>query len=210
MTAQPHGRGLVPGLRSRHPLGAQLPGVYAADGDDRRENAFLQQFTGALDEVLAPVLCALDNLAAYFDPRLAPPDFLAYLAQWVGASTGPELPPDRLRAAVAYAAPLHAVRGTRAGLAAQVRLAFGAEPEIEESGGARWSARPQAPLPGSPEPRLLVRLRVADPAAVDLRALRELVAANRPAHLPFTVEVVRAAGPATAGEASGEGHDDDV
>ncbi|MFE2410254.1 phage tail protein [Kitasatospora sp. NPDC059408] len=207
MPTRSHGRGPVPDLPSRHPLGAQLPGVYADDGDGAGENLFLQRFTGALDEVLAPVLCTLDNLAAYFDPRLAPPDFLAYLAQWVGAPSGPDLPPERRRAAVVHAAALHAVRGTRAGLAAQLRLVFGVEPEIDESGGARWSARPDAALPGEAAPRLVVRLRVPDPAVVDLRAVRELVAANRPAHVPFTVEVV-AARPGRAGEE--DGHHDDV
>ncbi len=257
-TVQAGNRALLPGLGTRHPLGAQLPSVYAEDD-------FVQRFTAALDDILAPVLCTLDSLPAYFDPALAPADFLEYLAAWVGAPGdpdqaggadqvdgadqvggrdqvhdpdrpdgadqvggpdqvdgadqvggrdqvrdpdrpdgadqvgGPDQPSDRRRAVVARAAALHALRGTRAGLAAQLRLAFGAEPEIEESGAARWSARPGAPLPGRPEPRLLVRLRVADPAAVDPRAVRELVAANRPAHLPFEVEILPAAPDGTGG-----------
>jgi len=173
------GRAWLPGLGTRHPIGGQLPAVYAEDD-------FLQRFTAALDEVLAPVLCTLDNLPAYFDPELAPEDFLAYLARWVGAQQAAE----REREAVARAVQLHALRGTRAGLAAQLRLAFGVEPEIEESGGAAWSAVPGGPLPGTAVPGLLVRLRVADPASVDRRAVTALVSAGCPAHLVPHVEIV--------------------
>ncbi|GAA2751248.1 phage tail protein [Kitasatospora cinereorecta] len=183
------GRALIPGLASPHPIGAGLPAVY-------EENEFVHRFTAAFDEVLAPVLCTLDNLAAYFDPGLAPSDFVEYLAGWVGAE---RLAPNR-REAVAGAVGLHALRGTRAGLAAQLRLALGVEPEIEESGGAAWSTEPGGPLPGSAEPRLLVRLRVPDPAAVDRRALAELVRAVVPVHLAVRTEVV-----GTHGEGGGDG-----
>lgn len=165
-------RGLVPDLPSRHPLGAQLPAVYAEDD-------LAQRLTESLDEVLAPVLAVLDCLPAYFDPVLAPADFIALLGAWVGADG--EVP-----GAVAA----HALRGTRAGLAEQVRQVFGVIPEIEESGGATWSATPGTVLPGSGRPYLLVRLRVPDPAAVDTAALTVFVARERPVHLPFRVEVV--------------------
>ncbi|MEV6955709.1 phage tail protein [Streptomyces sp. NPDC051183] len=165
-------RRLVPGLPSRHPLGAALPAVYAEDD-------LAQRITESLDEVLAPVLAVLDSLPAYFDPRLAPADFVALLAAWVGAE-------GEVRKAVAG----HARRGTRAGLAEQVRQAFGTTPEIEESGATVWSATPDTPLPGSGRPHLLVRLRVPDPAAVDTAALTAFVARSRPVHLPFSVEVL--------------------
>jgi phage tail-like protein len=167
----------VPGLVSRYPLGLQLPGVYAEDD-------FLQRFTAGLDDVLAPVLHTLDNLPAYLDPALAPPDFVALLAAWLGAEQGGG------RSAAADAIGAHAIRGTRAGLAAEIRLAFDVDPEITESGAAAGSTTPGTPLPGSPRPHLTVRLRVPDPDAFDTRALTALVSRNRPAHLPFTVEVL--------------------
>lgn len=170
------GRRLVPGLVSRYPLGLQLPGVYADDD-------FVQRFTAGLDEVIAPVPGTLDNLPAYLDPALAPADFTALLAAWVGADGG-------RREEVAGAVRGHAVRGTRDGLAEEILLAFGVRPEIEESGGAVGSTTPGTPLPGSARPHLTVRLRVRDPAAVDTRALTALIARTRPAHLPFTVEVL--------------------
>ncbi|MER6615399.1 phage tail protein [Streptomyces xantholiticus] len=165
-------RRIVPGLPTRHPLGAQLPGVYADDD-------LVQRLTDALDEVVAPVLGVLDSLPAYFDPRLAPDDFLALLAAWVGAE-------GEVRGAV----PGHASRGTVKGLGEQIRRVFGVTPEIEESGGTVASATALTPLPGTPQPHLTVRLRVPDAEAVDEAALSALVARNRPVHLPFTVEVI--------------------
>ncbi|MCB5168499.1 phage tail protein [Streptomyces bambusae] len=168
-------RRLVPGLAGRYPLGGQLPAVYAED-----DNA--QRITEGLDEVLAPVLGVLDSLAAYFDPRLAPADFAALLAAWVGAESP---------AAVPGAVAGHAARGTAAGLAAAVGQAFGVLAEVYESGGSAWSATAGAPLPGSPDPSLTVRLHVPDPAAVDLPALDAFISRHRPAHLPYTVELAR-------------------
>ncbi|WP_370410045.1 phage tail protein [Streptomyces fradiae] len=175
-------RGTVPGLATPHPLGAALPAVYAEDD-------FGQRFVAGLDVVLAPLFHVLDSLEAYFSPWLAPADFVDYLAGWVGTElTGTE-PLALRRQAVASAVALHRVRGTRQGLAAAVRLAFGVDPEITESGGASWSARPLGPFPGAPAAGVHVVLRVADPAAVDPHRLRGVVAAARPAHLPFTVAV---------------------
>lgn len=75
-------RAAVPGLPSRHPIGEQLPALYAEDD-------FAQRFTAGLDTVLAPVFATLDSLPSYFDPRLAPADFLSWLASWVGGVDDP-------------------------------------------------------------------------------------------------------------------------
>ncbi|GAA0299536.1 phage tail protein [Streptomyces polychromogenes] len=176
------GRGSVDGLRSSAPLGAMLPAVFA-------EDELAQHFVAGLDEVLAPILNVLDCLDSYFTPALAPVDFTRWLGGWVGAETEGTEAEDRLRAAVSAAAHLHRVRGTRSGLAEAVRLAFGVEPEISESGGAEWSARPLGPVPGERRPRLHVTLRLPAPTAADEHRLDSLVAAARPAHMPYTVQV---------------------
>lgn len=175
-------RGSVDGLGSSAPIGMMLPAVFADDD-------LAQRFVGGLDDVLAPILNVLDCLDAYFDPALTPIDFAQWLSTWVGAETDGTEPEARLRAAVAAAAVLHRVRGTRRGLSEAVRLAFGAEPEITESGGATWSARPRGPVPGTPRPHLHVTLRLPDPTPADTHRLDTLVAAARPAHMPYTVTV---------------------
>lgn len=175
----PEGRRAVPGLANRYPLGRQLPAVYA-------EDAVIQGITAGLDDVLAPVLCTLDNLPAYLDPALAPADFATLLAAWVGADPEAGAGPE----AVAGAVGTHAVRGTCAGLAEEVRLAFGVAVEVDDGVRAVASTTPLTPLPAAAPPHLTVRVRTADPAAFDTRALTALVARNRPAHVPFTVEVL--------------------
>ncbi|MER7478363.1 phage tail protein [Streptomyces sp. NPDC126510] len=175
-------RGSVDGLGSSAPIGVMLPAVFADDD-------LAQRFVGGLDDVLAPILSVLDCLDTYFRPSLAPLDFAQWLGSWVGAETEGDEPEPLLRAAVAAAAYLHRIRGTRRGLSEAVRLAFGVEPEITESGGASWNARPLGPFPGDPRPRLHVHLRLPAPTPADRHRLDTLVSAARPAHMPCTVQV---------------------
>ena len=177
-------RGLIEGMESPHPLGATLPALFQEDG-------FAQRLTAALDEVMAPVFSTLDNLDAYFDPRLAPADFVAWLAAWVGLTLDENWPLARQRALIADAAGLYRWRGTAKGLAAHVALYTGTEPEVLDTGACEWSATPGAPVPGTAEPRVTVRLRVPDPAAIDQRRLERIVAAAKPAHVIHEIEVVQ-------------------
>jgi len=176
-------RRAVAELETSQPLDRQLPGLYAGD-------EFAGRFLAGLDAVLAPVLATLDCLPAYIDPRLAPADFLRWLAGWVAANIDPDWPVARQREAVGRAVALHRWRGTRHGLSEEISLACGVEPEIEDNGGVSWSASPGSPLPGSAEPALTVRLRVPDQQAGVVERVRAVVEANRPAHVPYRIEVV--------------------
>ncbi|RDG39345.1 phage tail protein [Streptomyces corynorhini] len=192
-----------------------LPAVFADDD-------LAQRFVAGIDEALAPLHNVLDCLDAYFTPSLAPADFTRWLGGWVGAETEgsdaagrTEGTADRdlteaplaapatghpqdteataaLRAAVTAAVRLHRIRGTRRGLSEAVRLAFGVEPEITESGAATWDARPLGPVPGEGRPRLHVTVRLPEPGPAAEHRLERLVAAARPAHMPYTVQVTAA------------------
>jgi phage tail-like protein len=187
-------RGHVNGLRSPHELGSSLPGLYV-------EDSFAQRFTSAFDEVLAPVHASLDNLDAYLDPWLAPEDFVDWLSEWVGAVVDQTWDSERRRASVAYAAELYRQRGTSRGLAAQVELVTGGSVEIVENGATAWTLDPTQALPGSAEQRLVVRVTVPDPKALDMGRLDRLVAAAKPAHVPHRIEVVASGGKAAKKEA---------
>jgi phage tail-like protein len=178
-------RAAVAGLPTPHPLIYQLPAVYL--GED-----FIQRFLGALDEVLAPVLLTVDNLPAHLDPRTAPEDFLAWMGGWVATDPAAGQSAGQRRAAVLGAVERHRRRGTRGGLAEAVRLEFGAEPEIEETGGTSWSetARSALPGPAGAPPRVTVRVRVADPDAAGAERLRRLVAGEVPAHVGYDTELL--------------------
>jgi phage tail-like protein len=177
-------RGLLPGMTTPFPLGTSLPGMYQDDD-------LVQRMCAGFDEVLAPVIADLDCLPAYLDPATAPLDVLHWLAGWVGVVLE-DVPPERRRNLVRWAATLHRRRGTVRGVRDMVAACFGVDPEVLESGAASWSDRTGAELPGGPEPFLLVRLRVPDPSTVDVRRLEAVVAAVAPAHVPQRVEVVAA------------------
>lgn len=176
-------RAIVPGLASPYSFGALLPAVY-------QEDEFAMRLMTAFDDVLAPCVSTIDNVERYFQPELAPPDFVEMLASWVGVELDETWSDQSRRALVAEAAALYQVRGTVAGLKRHVAIYAGVEPEIEESGGCAASQTSGGALPGSNRPFLLVRVRVADPDSVDTRRLSRLVASSKPAHLPHRVEVL--------------------
>lgn len=175
-------RAAIPGLPTPHPIGEQLPALYADD-------ALAQRFTAGLDTVLAPVFATLDNLPAYFDPRLAPADFVDWLATWVGVEPG-RMPEELRRTLVARAVELHRWRGTRRGLAERLRLCLGVRAEIVDGGGVTWSTTPGAELPPEPSGELLVRVRPAEGRPVDEREVLDLVTASCPVHLSCRVEIL--------------------
>jgi phage tail-like protein len=176
-------RAAVPGLPSRFPIGEQLPALYADDD-------FAQRFTVGLDTVLAPVFATLDSLSAYLDPRVAPTDFLAWLASWVGVADNPRWPVERRREAVVRAVDLYRWRGTRRGLAEGLRLALGVHTEITGDGGAAWSNTAGADLPPAPAAEILIRVWPGHEARVDPGQVHEIARAMCPVHTVCRVEVL--------------------
>jgi phage tail-like protein len=176
-------RGMIDDLDSAIPLALQLPAVY-------QEDEFTQRLMSAFDAALAPVLATLDDLPVYIDPRLAPDDFVAWLAGWVGAELEHATTPATRREVVATAVSLHRRRGTVGGIADVVRISTAGEVQVVESGGSRWARAPGSPLPGEVSATVRVRVTVDDPASIDARRLDALVAAVKPAHVVHTVEVV--------------------
>ncbi|MGW1133570.1 phage tail protein [Streptomyces griseoluteus] len=185
-------RAAIPGLPSRHPIGGQLPALYAEDD-------FAQRFTAGLDTVLAPVFSTLDNLPAYLDPRVAPADFVAWLASWVGGVDDPRWPLELRREATLRAMELHRWRGTRRGLTEALRLILGVRADVVGDGAAVWSGTPGGELPPAPDPEIVVRVWPGREATVEESRVHELVRALVPVHTRCRVEVLSAA-PSGSGE----------
>ncbi|MFD9701899.1 phage tail protein [Lentzea sp. NPDC059081] len=175
-------RSAVDDLVSPHPLGERMPAVYTDDD-------FTQRFTRALDEVLAPVFTVLDCFTAYLDPRIAPEDFVDWLAGWVALDLDESWSAAQRRELVARAVHLHRFRGTARGIAEHVRLLTGGRVDVVDSGGTATSAHAQGPLPGSAPAHALIRIRVADPDAVDRARITAAVRRMVPAHVATTIEV---------------------
>jgi phage tail-like protein len=179
------GRRALPGLRSAHGIWSALPSLY-------QEDEVAGRFLAGLDEVLAPVFCTLDNLEAYFDAQLTPVDFLEWLSGWVGVVLDESWPLERRRNLVAQAGELYLSKGTMWGLAALVALYTGVEPEVVDSGGAAWSPIPGGTLPGSPDYRVTIRLRIPKGSTVDRGRLERIIAAGKPAHVVHEIEMLDA------------------
>lgn len=176
-------RASVPGLPSPHPIGELLPALFADDD-------FAQRFTAGLDTVLAPVFATLDNLPAYFRPRLAPADFLDWLAGWVAVDLDPAWPQEVRRAVVGRAMELHRWRGTRRGLVERLRLVLGAGAEIADGGGVSWSTAPGVALPPAGDGEVVVRVWPLDGTELDAEQVQSVVRAGCPVHLTCRVEIL--------------------
>ena len=176
---------MLTGLFSPHPIGESLPAAY-------RDDFFVQQLCGGLDEVLAPIVVTLDSLPAYLDPGTAPDDVLGWIASWIGIVLDRNEPAQRQRDLIQQGIELLRWRGTARGVRDAVRVRFGYTPELVEPGGAQWSdSRADIPvLTGIPE--LVVRLGLPDPTAVDARRVEELVRLVKPAHISHRVELYAA------------------
>jgi phage tail-like protein len=176
-------RAAVPGLGTPYPLGTLLPAVY-------QEDPATMRWTEGLDDVLAPVISTLDCVGAYIDPMLAPDDFVHWLAGWFNAVVDENWPLRRQREAVARSVALYRQSGTVAGLRALIEVATGAAVEVTDSGGVAWSQQPNGPLPGREEPSVEVRVRAPADGPADLKAIDNLVAAAKPAHVAHRVGVI--------------------
>ncbi|WP_435768414.1 phage tail protein I [Nocardioides sp. SYSU DS0651] len=180
-------RRLVPGLLSPTPLAQRLPGVLQDDD-------LMVRFVSAFDDAYAPILGTLDSLSAYFDPALAPDDFLAWLATWVGVELDDAWDLPTRRRVIADAARLHRQRGTTEGIRAALEQGLGAEVTVADSGSCTWSQRPGGSAEGSGPPSVTVTISVADPKAVDTRRIEGLLEDVCPAHVVRHYSVMRASG----------------
>ena len=202
-------RGHIEGLPSPRPLGNEVPAAL-------QEDEFCQRLLGALDEVLAPLFLTLDCWDSYLDAKLAPDDFVDWLASWIGVDIDETWSLERRRRLIQDAVGLYRIRGTGFGLQAHIKLYADVTPAIEESGGCAWSQTANTPLPGSDDPHLTVRVRIDDPASINRTTVNRIVAASRPAHLPYELDIAvegatprpgarspETDGPATGGDGSG-------
>ena len=115
----------------RIPLRRYLPAVFGADP---AAADFTDRFTALYDTTLRSIERHLDRLPALFDPRSAPapldardatPDFLGWLADWIGVTLARDWPLPLRRRLLAQAATLYPLRGTREGLWRQLLLLLG-------------------------------------------------------------------------------------
>lgn len=69
----------------------------------------------------------------FYDPHVAPPEFLEWLSRWTAFSVDMDWPEEQRRALVKRAVDLYRIRGTKRGLALFLKLFTGHEPDIQEN-----------------------------------------------------------------------------
>jgi phage tail-like protein len=171
---------------------AYLPSPYEQD-------PFIRGFLRIIESILGPIEGTIDNLANYFDPRLAPAALLPWLASWVDIELDENWPLDRRRQLVAWAARLHRWRGTRRGLREYLRLYTGRTPLIVENfDGMRLDQDAQLGTTtriGRGVPRahcITVTVLANDPDTLNEGVLRRIIETQKPAGVGYTLEVQRA------------------
>jgi phage tail-like protein len=177
-------RTAIDGLDSPHPLARTLPGMYHGQ-------SFVRRLCFALDQVLAPVLCTLDNLPAYLDVGTTPEDMLPWLAAWSGMSLDPGQSRERQRALLQQAVMLHGIQGTPRGIETAVEAVFGLRAVLQETGATSWSTEADASLRGEPQQAFVLQVFAPEGQDVDEQRMDLVVAAVKPAHVVHRVQVVR-------------------
>ncbi len=174
-----------------------LPAVYS---DDELMGRFLMLF----ESFWAPVEQQVANVWDYFDPRLAPPELLRWLATWVSLRLDERWSVAKRRRLLRSAVALYRRRGTRQGLQQYLEIYTGAEPQIAESGGNNLQLGANARLgPGlalgtANRPHTFrVTLYLPPLAGPDAerreqerrRTIEAIIAAEKPAHTDFTLRL---------------------
>jgi phage tail-like protein len=78
--------------------------------------AFLERFLSIFETTFEGLDQEIDRLFHYFDPSLAPKDFLPWLASWINLSLDEDLPEARVRRFIQRAPYLYSRKGTAASL----------------------------------------------------------------------------------------------
>ena len=122
----------------------------------------------------------LDTIADYFDPQVAPADFLPWLAQWVALSLREDWSEQTRRNLIASVVPLYHLRGTKAGIQSALELCL--------------SKRDKVTIiePGTPAHYFQVQLVVTtrddgESLASTIRMIESVVDQQKPAHTFYSL-----------------------
>jgi len=154
-----------------------LPSFFSA-------NEFLGRLLLIFEQILTPLDRQIDTLHDYFDPRMAPPDFLPWLASWLGLVLDERWPEGQRRELIRSAVELYEWRGTKRGVSEFLRLYTGFTPEIAEPGVDGKNAK------ADQAHRFIVRIKTAEPDKINRELLMSIIDLEKPAHAGYTLEVV--------------------
>ncbi len=162
-----------------------LPSIYSSD-------PMVGRLLLIFESVLKPIEVVIDQMALYFDPELAPEEFVPWLALWVTLTLDEKLPLEQRRRMVKGAMELYRWRGTKRGLKQAVELGTGVRALVVENfDGLRLDREARlglnAQLGRRYDHSIVVTLVV--PEGADVRTLldvaRTIIEEEKPAHLNY-------------------------
>jgi len=116
---------------ARRGLLENLPAIY------RRSDAvgrnLVRELCFLFEHMFDSVERNLDDGWRFYDPHVAPTDFLDWLAGWTAFTLDLDWPEAQKRALIKRAVDLYRIRGTRRGLTLFLQLFTGHEPDIQEN-----------------------------------------------------------------------------
>jgi phage tail-like protein len=154
-----------------------LPSIYSTD-------EFMGRFLLIFESIYDPIERQIDALHWYLDPHITPPDFLPWLASWMGLVLSETWPEEQRRELISSAVELYRWRGTRRGLSEFIRLYTGCIPEILEPGVTDGPVDPQHAH------HFIVRIEAPEPEKIDRKILITIIETEKPAHAAYTLELV--------------------
>ena len=204
-------------LQLRHPVSeyeAHLPSIYAdalnalqEATPDEHGAPFFRRYLRGFDDAAAPLRETLDHLHRFFDAYETPPDFLPWLATWVGIVLDENWPEMKRRRLIREAVELYRWRGTRRGLARYLEIYAGVRPEINDQPFRGMRLGPDTRLgvdlkdPSRlhqntvlgdvPPHSFVVTIAVADPESVNEQTVRDIIEVQKPAHTAYVARIVR-------------------
>jgi phage tail-like protein len=102
-----------------------LPELYESDG-------FVSRFLMLFEGFWKPISQQIDQVDSYFDPDLTPPEFIPWMASWIGLPLDPTLPMERMRALLKQSIMFFQCRGTYQALKTYLEVYTGGQVEIKE------------------------------------------------------------------------------
>jgi phage tail-like protein len=175
-----------------------LPELYESDD-------FTSRFLMLFESFWKPIAQQIDQVDNYFDPVMTPPEFLPWLASWIGMPIEPSLPIERMRAMLRHAILLFQCRGTSHALKTYLEIYTDGDVAIEEQRadnfviGERDKLGENIALGTDNHPDFVrVRLRVNQAElersgfseATYHRKMQEIIRTMVPAHTKFEVNGV--------------------
>lgn len=154
-----------------------------------QEDLVVSDISSSLDSVIAPVYVTLDCLESYFDPTLAPIDFVQWLATWVGVVLDETWSEESTRNLVKRSLSLFRVRGTSLGLKEHLAIYTGVEADIEETGSVEIFTAPTPPIVEPYTPNLRVTINLPKDSKATTDRIEAIVNSSKPANVPSAVEV---------------------